>query len=279
MKNDHIHLQDIQFMFNRAVNRSFSRKKLLFMFILLSLCGVLVVFFRGLKAHAGSWVSLSLNFLPVFLCAGVLLAAGIFLIRIYHDEIKERPISLRTVFAKSWEVILGASYFSIPIILVYLMVWMAMGIFVLLSQVPGIGDLFRIVLAFCPFLLNLFTLILVICNAALLFFFAPVVALKGLNRTLVTQILADRLKRDFFANFLLFMIALLPLMIIGSLLMISAALTDSLYETAATTPLQSILTMFFLMIPFAACLTPAVIFFFNFAAESHVIQRKAALTG
>src|SRR5262245_29112925 len=107
---------DIQLMFNRALAYSFNKKKLLLAFTVLALCGLLVVFFRGLSINAGEWVLLSLTFLPFFLCAGVLLSMGIILIRVYHNEIKERPVDYAEMIGKSWEVVIGASYFSIPII-------------------------------------------------------------------------------------------------------------------------------------------------------------------
>ncbi|MES2123025.1 MAG: hypothetical protein V4492_09700, partial [Chlamydiota bacterium] len=39
------------------------------------------------------------------------------------------------------------------------------------------------------------------------------------------------------------------------------------------------LQWFFIMLPFSALLTPALIFFFNFAAESHVLMLKKMQEG
>src|SRR5208337_3939660 len=100
----------------------------------------------------------------IFLCAGFLLAAGVILVRIYHDEVKERPTRYRDIVAKSWEVAIGSSYFSIPIILCYLLLWMLLGIFVLLKEIPGIGDLFGVLLSFGPFLINLGSLLLCVIS-------------------------------------------------------------------------------------------------------------------
>jgi len=264
-------LNDIQFIFNRALSQSFSRKKLLLTFVILALCGVLIVFFRGLAVNANQWVLMSLTFLPIFLCAGVLLSTGIFLIRIYHDEIKKKTVSYRDVLAKSWEIIIGASYFSIPIILSYLLLWMLLGIFVLLKEIPGgIGEFFGVIFAFGPFLINLGSLVLCLLNLSMLFFISPVIALKGFNRITVSQTLVRRLKGDIFSNFFLGAIASLPLIFILALLTLSAFLTGAICYHCER-PVHNVLQWFFIMIPFVAVLSPAVVFFFNFAAESHVL--------
>lgn len=268
-----MNLKDVQLIFNRAVSLTFVKKKLLLAFIVLALCGLLVVFFRGLAINAGQWVTMSLTFLPFFLCAGLLLSTGIVLTRIYHDEIKRKPTSYKEILSKSFEVIVGASYFSIPIILSYLLLWMVLGIFVLLKQIPGIGEFFGVILVFGPFLLNLVTLVLCVLNMAMLFFVTPVVALKGLNRIRVTQILVKRLKNDMFSNIFLALVATFPLIVFIVLLSLAAFLTGTVCY-GCENPLHNVLQWFFIMIPFTALLSPAVVFFFNFAAESHVLMQK-----
>ena len=67
-------LQEIEMVFNRALKFSFSKKKLLFMFPVLLICGMMIVFCRALAIHAGQWVVLSLTFLPVFLSSGLFLS-------------------------------------------------------------------------------------------------------------------------------------------------------------------------------------------------------------
>lgn len=265
--------QAFSFIFNRALAYSFSKIKLLFVFILLALSGLLVVFFRGLALHAGQWVQLSLTFLPIFICTGILLSMGILLIRMYHDEVKQRELNFWSTLARSWEVVIGASYFALPIIFSYLLLWMLMGIFVLLRDIPIVGEFFAIVLSFAPFLINLATLVLCLIALAILFFVAPLIALKGLERRAVFQLTVKRLEYDPFANFILLLIALLPLAIIASLLMVAAALTGSICPECHNS-LQTVLKWFFIMVPFTAFLTPGVIFFFNFAAEAHALIQK-----
>lgn len=263
----------LSFVFNRALSHTFSKKKCLIVFCILVLSGLLVVFFRGLAFNAGHWVKLSLTFLPIFLCTGILLSMGIFLIRIYHDEVKHREVNYLNTLSKSWEVIIGSSYFTIPIILSYLLLWILLGLFVLLSEIPSVGEFFSVILSFAPFLIHLGSLILCILSLAILFIMAPIVALKGLNRGIVFQTMIKRLEYNPFGNIVLGVISLLPLVIISALLTIAANMTGSICLECNTT-LQTVLKWFFIMVPFTACLTPAVIFFFNFAAESHVLMQK-----
>lgn len=270
-----MNLSDIQFIFNRALSLTFERRKLLLVFVVLALCGLLVVFFRGLSINAGQWILMSLTFLPLFLCAGILLSTGIMLIRIYHDEIKGKDINYSEIISKSWEVVIGASYFSIPIILSYLLLWIFLGIFVMLKQIPAVGDIFAVILVFGPFLLNLGSLFLCLLNLGMLFFVAPIIALKGLNRIRVTQLLIKRLKSDVFSNVILAFFAILPLLAVTGLLVLAAFLTGTVCYNCEN-PLHNVLQWFFIMIPFTALLSPAVVFFFNFAAEAHVLMQRYA---
>lgn len=211
--------------------------------------------------------------MPYFLSAGVLLSTGIMLIRIYHDEIKKKEFRYRDILVNSWDVIIGASYFAIPIILSYLLLWMLLGVFVLLSELPGIGEFFTVVLAFAPFLLNLGTILLALLSLSLLFFAAPVLALNGMNRVRVAQIVSKRIQEDPFSNLFLGTIALLPLIIIFGILFLAAILTGVVCYNCVN-PVSNVLQAFFIMVPFAALLAPAVVFYFNFAAESHVLILK-----
>ncbi|MBN9378223.1 MAG: hypothetical protein BGO14_06110 [Chlamydiales bacterium 38-26] len=264
---------DIQLIFDRALTLSFNKKKILLVFTLLALCGVLVVFFRGLAVGANEWMLMSLTFLPIFLCTGFLLSMGIVLIRIYHDEIKKKESSYKEILSKSWEIMIGASYFCIPIILSYLLLWMLLGVFFLLKEIPAVGPFFSAILAFGPFLINLGSIVLCVLSLAILFFVTPIIALKGLDRMQITQTLTRRLNRDILGNIILALIATFPLWIIVGALTLAAWMTGSVCF-ACQSPLHEILQWFFTMIPFTAVLAPAVIFFFNFAAESHVLMMK-----
>lgn len=267
-------LLDIQRIFNRALAFSFVKYKLILATLLLVLCGIMVVFFRGLAlVSGGQWMTMSLIFLPFFLATGVLFALGIYFIRIYHDEVKDKEINYQNILNKSWELIMGASYFVVPIILTYLTLWMLLGIFTLFTEIPIIGDFFSVILVLGPFLINLSSLLLCILSLVLLFYVTPIVALKGLNRLQVAQTLTRRFKEDLFLNILLAFIGILPLIAIGTLLVCTSILTGSVYVNYEK-PIYHVIQWFFMMIPFAVFLAPATVFFFNFAAESHVLMAK-----
>ena len=271
-----MNLLDIAFIFNRAFFLTFTRKKIWLVFGLLAISGLLVVFFKALAMNAGEWVQLSLTFLPIFLCSGILLGMGIFLIRVYHHEVKKRPVKYRQIASQSWEMIIGASYFAVPIILCYLILWLLLGVFVLLGEIPALGSFFSVVLSFAPFLINLGTLVLCLGSLLMLFFVAPIIALRGMESSLVFSLLIKRLKEDVFLNGLLLFVSLVPLFLVLFFLILSASLTGSLISEGQPS-LQNVLTWFFIMLPFTAVLTPTVIFFFNFAAEAHVLIQKGVI--
>lgn len=265
-------LHDIQFIFNRALALTLDKTKWLITFAVLSLCGLFVVFCRGLAENANPWVAMSLTFLPVFLCSGILLALGIVLIRGYHDEVKKKEVDYYKILSGSWQTMLGAVYFAIPLILLYLLLWMFLGIFLLLRSLPSIGDFFAVILVFAPFLINLATLLLCTFVVGTLFYVTPVVALKGLDQTLVTN-LGKKIKSDIFSHLLLFFIGTIPCFLYFGFLFLAAFMTGSICFLCLNL-LQTILQWFFLMIPFAALLAPVIIFFFNFSAESYVLMNK-----
>lgn len=248
-------------------------KKLTVVSVILALCGLLVVFFRGLAINASEWMIMSLTFLPFFLCTGVLMSMGIFLIRVYHNEIKDKETKYSEVLNKSWDVIIGASYFSIPLVMSYLVLWILLGMFVMLGAIPFVGNIFNVILAFAPFLLNVGSLVLCLISLSMLFMITPVIALKGPNRILVTQTIVQRIKNDLFSNVLLAIIAIFPLLVFVGLMVLAAFMAGKVCYVCSN-PLQHVLQWFFIMIPFTSLLSPVVVFYFNFAAESHVLLKE-----
>lgn len=268
-----MHLNEIPFIFNRALARTAGWSKWLYTFAVLLLTGIFVVFCRGLAEHANSWIAMSLKFLPVFFCAGLFLALGILLIRGYHDEVKKGEADYYHIVSTSWQTMLGAAYFAVPLLLLYLVLWMCLGVFLLLRTLPTIGEFFGIILVAAPFLINLTTLFLSAFVAVMLFFLTPVLALRGLGQSLVSEFLAKRIQSDVFSHALLFLIGILPVLIYFGFLFLAAVMTGSICYFCKDV-LRTVLQWFFLMIPFAALLTPAIVFFFNFAAEAHVLMHK-----
>ncbi|MDJ0652393.1 MAG: hypothetical protein QNJ27_05245 [Simkaniaceae bacterium] len=265
--------QEIEFIFNRALRFSFSKNKFLFMFPVLVICGLMLVFCRALAMNAGQWIVLSLTFLPIFLSSGLLLAAGVVLARVYHHEVKMIPRSFKKILGQSWELLIGVSYLTFPLLLAYLFLWMVMGVFYLLKQTPALGDVLGVILAFGPFLLVLGSLILSFFNFFLLFFATPHVALKSRLKLKLAEEVYFRFKENLFSNLVLFLLGLIPLLLAVGVLSLAAFLTGVNFFVKAET-LTMALQWFFVMIPFCGLLTPGILFFFNFAVESYAIMQK-----
>ncbi|MCP5506000.1 MAG: hypothetical protein H7A38_03855 [Chlamydiales bacterium] len=267
--------EELEHIFNRALRFSFSKKKLLFMFPVLVICGLMLVFCRALAVGSGQWVVLSLTFLPIFLSSGLLLAAGVVLARVYHHEVKMIPLSFKKILAQSWELLIGVSYLTLPLLLAYLFLWMLMGVFYLLKEIPALGDVLGVILSFGPFLLVLGSLLLSFFNFLLLFFATPHIALKSKLKLKLAEEIYSRFRENLFSNIALFVMGLIPLLLGVGILSLAAFLTGVNFFIKTET-LAVALQWFFVMIPFCAMLTPGILFFFNFAVESYALLQKKA---
>lgn len=269
--------EQLEKIFDRAIKYSLSRKKIFVVFPLLVLCGLLLILCQALAIGAGEWVLLSLTFLPIFLSSGILLAGGSILIRMYHHDLRGTEFSLRRVLQKSWQMLLNISYLALPLLLTYLLLWMVMGLFYLLQEIPGIGEAVGVVLAFGPFLLVLGSILLSVFSLIVLFFVTPEAALKtGVKLKLIAGVYL-RLKQGVFSNLIFLVIGVLPLVICLGLLYLAATVTGGSF-LAESSAFSLVLQRFFIMVPFCALLAPSVVFFFNFATESFLLsQKKIAL--
>ncbi len=265
---------EIEETFNRAFRLSFSRTKIFFIFPVLLVCGVLTVFCRAISYNASPWIAMSLSFLPIFLCTGILLAAGVLLIRMYYHEVKGLSFRFRKLFSQSLQLLVGVSYLSLPLILTYLFLWTLMGIFHLVKVIPGVGEVIGVLLSFAPFLLVFASLMLSLISIVILFFVTPHVALKTSVHMHIAEEILERIRFSLFSNLLLLTIGLTPLLCSAFFLVLAAVMTGAHYLHGVDAIGVS-LGWFFIMIPFTMILTPFVIFFFNFATESFgILQRK-----
>lgn len=262
-------------MFNRALAHAFSRRKLLFVFPVTALCGLITAICRIVSQGSGDWVGLSLAFLPIFLCAGILLALGILLTRAYHHEVKEIPVNYFEILKKAKSLLLGISYIAVPLIFAHLVLWMGLGVFYLLRAIPTVGHIVGSVLSFGPFLLVLGSLVLGVCSVLLLFYVTPSVALSSDMRPQVVERVVDQIKKNPFESIALPLLGMIPLLIATGLLSLAAVVTGIVYIDAPS-GFALAFKWLFMMVPFCALLTPAIIFFFNFAAESHAFCRRKA---
>jgi hypothetical protein len=265
---------DLEQSFTRAMLCSFSRSKAFLVFPSLILCGILIVFCRALSFGASDWMAMSLAFLPILLGTGVLLSVGVLVIRLYLHEVKNLHLSMKKLLKGSFDVVLGTSYLSIPPILAYLLLWIVLGIFFLLKEIPGLGQVFSTIFSFGPFLLIFCSMLLCLFNVALLFFVAPAIAKLSSKRLHLAKAVLSLFQTKMLTSLSLLFISLIPLAVFAGLLSWAAILTNLSFSYGEQSWALA-LEWFFIMLPFAALLTPAVIFFFNFAAESHsILNRK-----
>lgn len=265
---------EVEHIFNRAISLTFSRRKLLFIVPVLIFCGLITVCFRALGSMANDWLAINMTFLPIFFCSSVLLAAGIILSRIYHHEVKRIPLSYRQTLRASKGLMVEIAYLAVPMVLIYLLLWTLLGLFYLLKEIPIIGEGLGLMLSFGPFLLLLASFTLSLLSILMLFFVTPSVALQSssIHLSMLQQVI-KRLRFSPFSNLALMFIGILPLIIIGGLMTVAAMITGKSYIVADNS-LEISLKWFFIMFPFSALLSPAVIFFFNFAIESHILLVK-----
>jgi hypothetical protein len=259
---------DLEKAFNRALLLSISRRKLALTFPVLFSLGILSVFCRAVAFESGEWVSMSFSFLPILFSSSILLALGVLLVRLHIHEVKHLTLDFKTLIGSSVDVMIGTASLSILPILTYLLLWTVLGIFFLLREVPVLGDFFSVVLSFGPFLLIFGSLLLCFFNLGLLFFVAPAAALQPLKKMPLAKRVQEILAKKLLTSLVLLTVALIPTFIVGGLLTLAAFLTHESF-LVATRSLSVALEWFFIMLPFSLILSPAVIFFFNFAAESY----------
>lgn len=264
--------RDIEKMCTRAAKYTYSKTKLAIASVAIVLCGLFVVFAMGASLAANQWITLSLAFLPIFICGGVLVQLGVILIRAFHDEVKNKVLSYPRIIKESLKQFAFSLSVFLPIVLIYLLLWILLGLFFLVSEIPIFGDFFSVVFAFGPFLLILGSIVLSVVSAFLVFAVSPHWALKPFSTEMLTYSLQDLSKQLFF-KIVMFIVGLIPLGFTTLLLYIAAKLTTFLYIVEES-HLQQVLQWFVIMVPFAVILSPAMVYFFNLAAETYVYAQR-----
>ena len=258
----HMEFKDVELIYTRAWQKAFQKSKFLLMFSLLSFCGFFGVICHMVALSTSPWLKLVFYFLPVFFLFGTLLGAGIFFARAYYHEVRKEKVSYWSIFSKSLGLMLTISQVSLPSILIYLAIWVAMGFFGLIGQIPYIGPIF----SFAPFILVLLTLCLSILFLFALFFMTAQIAFNRLSVESIVGCAVDHLLPHLFSYSILFIVAIFPLALMISLVIVSSSFIIDKEQS---------LQWLFLMVPIAAVLSPALLFFFNFSVESYNLVRKA----
>lgn len=260
---------DLQRATNRAFELTLDWKKLFFTFVLLLIGGWVMVVCRGLAINANGWATLCLRVLPIYVTAAVAMAGGVVLVRIYHDQVKQKPVEYRQVIFSSWHLMVTAASIVMGILLVFFGIWISLGLFHALLAIPVLGSFFSVILAFGPFLLNVSAILLLLGTLAILFYFTPILALKGVSRGKLSQTVRQRLSDDYFSNVIELVWGILPFLASLAVVVVASCLNWRTGFTSAN-PHQAVMQLFFIMVPLMGLLAPGVIFFFNFATEAHV---------
>jgi len=259
--------------FNRAVEKTLSLKKILLTSGAILLAGIFFVFFQAISIESNTWLKFSLALIPCFIAVAILLSCGILLIRTYHDEIKGKEADLGGVVNTSANLLMSSIYFVLPLLIAFLILWLVIGLFVLLASIPAIGPFFGALLAFVPYILTLGSILIFLFAMVSLFYVTPVLALRGIDRPYLQRTLLKRIAADPFTHLLLLVIGYLPVYIFYYVLITALNFTTIVMSLHGSTPFLY-LSWIMQAIPISLLLSPAYIFFFNFAAEAHVLLKK-----
>lgn len=265
-------LKEIEKMFNRSLVHALDLRKCLCLFLVLLVSGFVVLFFQGLALYSKLWLKLPLQFIPLFLAVGLVMGGGIFLIRLYDQELSGEHPAVFTIAMHSWDVLLKSFYLTLPLVMVFMVFWVLIGVLMLLKSIPYLGPLLGVILAFAPFILNLGILMLFLTAFLAFFFQAPFLAKTESEQK---RGVLQRIREDFFLNLLLFAIAYLPVWVVWEFVKYAVLMTRQFYSYGDS-QIAMIFQNVLILLPFAAILTPAVIFFFNFAYESHLALLRLA---
>ncbi len=270
-----MNFETLEAMCSRAVAHTFNWTKFAVTTAALLVCSVILVFFKSLCLSASLWVTLCLSYLPFFISCGILMALGVIVIRAYHDEIKGRSYSYAALIASSWETLLTAAFSFFPVILVYIVLWLVLGIFLALREIPLIGDFFSTFFVIGPFFLLCASSLLVIGSFFFVFSAAPLLSLRSVSKEQFLPHVVRLFRECLFQRICFLILALLPCIAIGLLVWFCISLTTALYFVQES-HMQLVLQWAFLMLPVAAFFAFPVIFFFHMSAEAHIsIQKKS----
>lgn len=255
--------QDIALAVKRSWSHVFSKKKFLFVFLVVIVCEMWRSVGFWLLNSLQGWTSFHLPFFSFFFYISCLQCAGIILTHFYHHEMhfKEKPffIDLKSTLFK-------LSLVAIPMGVVYCVIWVALSLFFLLKAIPIIGFVFKSLFAFIPFLLLVLLIALAFVHILIVFYGTPLLGANVFPQFKLLKMIWNQFKRQAAHIIFLVLIGLVPFILVFTVLSSALSLTHTLMSSG------SIFLSFFqellIKIPCALCLTPAVIFFFNFAVES-----------
>jgi len=238
-----------------ALDKSFSFKKLnLFVTnIILLFCLLIYLFFQNLVVE-NLWMKMVLFYLPLFLVNTLLYSLGVFL----HVS-KEKDDNGKRIWIKTSKKLSKSLHLPLVPIVLFLGVWIVLGVFYLLQAIPVLGFFFDVFLAFVPFLLAFFTSILLVYQLLLLFYFVTPIDEKRRGWVMAT---VNKIKKTPVQALFYPFIGLLPF--IGFLLLTRLSLTFVPSPTFLN-PLYITVRSFFLSLPVVLLGSVFVLGFFQFS--------------
>ena len=263
-------IKNLKLAVTRAWVHSFGYKRLAFCLSTLALCIAVTLFFRVLGLGGNRWVSFFLTLFPCFLSFIFLLGGGVFLIRLYHHEIKGVSFSFKQILWDSKERMVLSAAYGIPFALVYIFLAVVLGAFLLFHKIPLLGPLLNPLFTMTVFLVVLSLFFVLIAVAGILFFLPPLFALRSdVDKKAIFISCKEKFKRHLFSQLLFFISSCAISFCVFFLLMLAYIFTEALFFTSENLVLNTFSTIF-VMVPFAVFLSPTLAFFFNLAAEAHV---------
>jgi hypothetical protein len=263
---------ELESMAERASRYVFSKTKLLLTALLITACAFLGVLALGVALWSVRWLNVTLFFLPFVVTFLAIMTTGVFIIRSYHDEVTNKEVTYKTILATSWNELIVSAYLFIPFIGLFLLLWLGEACHFFLKPVPIIGPLMDSIFFLGSIFWIFALLLLCLTSCFLIFCISPVIALKSLTRQELLEFAKTELKKSIFLRLFLFSVSIIPLALSVLLLWISLA---SVYTVS---PIHHeslwILYGFIMMLPIALILSPALVFFFNMAAETHILIQK-----
>lgn len=264
-------------MIEKAVNRAllslWDTYKIALTAAILFAGAALTAFFSTFSTFASSLMQKTLFLIPCFLTLGLLLSLGSFLCKIYFEEIRRNKVHLIPTFKTIWVRLLSASYFSVPFLAAFSILWVSIGLFELLTLIPYIGPFLSTLFAFIPFIINFSFYLMIAVGLFALFLLAPFLAISSeVDRVLLARVLNHFLQNPF-RNVLNFVIALLPSFLLGLLGFLSLRLC--IFCTSDMHPLLVLVQNLSYAIPLTLVFLFPTIFFFQYAFESYLMIESA----
>lgn len=256
--------------FSRSWGAVISLKYFLFVFPCVFACGALTILCWGLSYHTTPWISVTLQFVPLFVASAVLMTVGIVVSRLYIDKIQRQSTDISSLLLRAVHILRSIAIFAFPLLCLYLICWVGMGALFLLKLLPWVGEFLSIFLSIGPFVFILCSLLVAVMSLALSFFLSPILAVQ---QTSVQQILAQIWQGRILTGVVFFLIAAFPLAVSTLLLVSSAMLTDTAFFLTDSS-LFIVMQRILLLLPCSFLVSPAIVFFFHFATESFLLCKR-----